>query len=567
MTWRFKSTFFFFLIAFFFIILRLLYWQVVRADELTALGEDQYGKNITVTPVRGEIRTSDGYPIAANRLSYLVFGNPKEVENVETTSRILGEELAIDPASISARLSMNRFWVSIAPDITSDEKEKIEKLNLKGIGFEEHTKRFYPEASTAAKLLGFVGKNDDGMSIGYFGLEGYYDRQLRGKEGKAMQIHDAFGRPILAKMDDNSTEVDGRNITLNVDRAVQFMLDHELKDGMEKYGAKSAQAAIMDPKTGKIIAMSGFPAFDPRDYVDYTFEDYKNSFVSDVYEPGSTFKPLVMAAALNEGLLKPETECTICAGPVEIGGYQIKTWNDQYQANISMTDVIVHSDNTGMVFVSQKLGLDRMLTYFKRYGIGQLTGIDLQGEATPTVRTKSNWYPIDVATASFGQGISVTPIELLSAFSSIANNGVRMKPEVVDSVETPEGEVIKIQPEVLSKPITEKTAKVMTEILVNAVDRGEAKFAKPKGYRIAGKTGTAQIPIAGHYDPTKTIASFIGFAPADDPKFVMLVIVDEPTSSIYGAETAAPIFFKVAKQLLDYYGVTPTETVDDTKSQ
>ncbi len=564
MTWRFKSTFLFFILAFFLIVLRLFYWQVVRAEELTTLGEDQYGQNVTVEPVRGEIRTSDGFPIASNKLSYIVFANPKEVGDVGQETQILSQQLQEDPATISALLSMDKFWVALKRNVSSEEKADLEKLNLKGVGFEEHTTRFYPEASTAAKLLGFVGKTNNGDSVGYFGLEGYYDRQLRGKAGKAMQIHDAFGRPILAKMDDASTAVDGRSITLTVDRAVQFMLDREIKEGMEKYGAKGAMAAIMDPKTGRIIAMSAFPAFDPRDYVDYTFEDYKNSFVSDVYEPGSTFKPLIMAAALNEGLVKPETECDICNGPVEIGGYQIKTWNDEYQDHINMTETIIHSDNTGMVFVSKKLGLDRILDYMKKYGIGQLTGIDLQGETAPPIRPRSQWYPIDVATASFGQGISVTPIELLSAFSSIANNGIRMKPEVVASVETPEGETIKIDPEEMGRPISEKTAKVMTEILVNAVDKGEAKFAKPKGYRIAGKTGTAQIPIEGHYDPTKTIASFIGFAPADDPKFVMLVIVDRPTSSIYGAETAAPIFFKVAKQLLDYYGVTPTETADET---
>jgi stage V sporulation protein D (sporulation-specific penicillin-binding protein) len=562
MTWRFRTTFLFFVGAFFLICLRLFYWQVVRADELSLMGEDQYGQNVKVQPIRGEIRTSDNFPIATNKLSYLVYANPKEIENPEQVMRLLSEELKVDPATISAQLMLDKFWVPIKREVSTEEKARVERLKLKGVGFEEHTVRFYPEASTAAKLLGFVGKKDDGSSVGYFGLEGYYDRQLRGKEGRAMQIHDAFGRPILAKMDDRSTEVDGRNITLNIDRAVQFMLDREVMLGLEKYGAKSAMAAIMEPKTGKILALSAYPSFDPRNYVEYKFEDYKNPFVSDMYEPGSTFKPLVMAAALNEGLVKPDTECDECNGPVEIGGYKIKTWNDEYQENLTMAEAIKYSDNTGMVFVAKKLGLDRMLTYFKRYGIGELTQIDLQGEVAPGIRPKSQWYPIDLATASFGQGIPVTPIELLSAFSSIANNGVRMRPQVVASVETPEGEVIKIKPEVLSKPISEKSAKVMTEILVTAVDAGEAKWAKPKGYRIAGKTGTAQIPIAGHYDPTKTIASFIGFAPADDPKFVMLVVVDRPSTSIYGAETAAPIFFKVAKQLFDYYGIMPTEPVE-----
>lgn len=200
-----------------------------------------------------------------------------------------------------------------------------------------------------------------------------------------------------------------------------------------------------------------------------------------------------------------------------------------------------------------------MLEYLKRFGIGELTGIDLQGEASADIRPEENWYPIDVATASFGQGISVTAIELLSAFSSIANSGIRMEPHIVAAIETPDGEKIKIPPKEINRPISAPTAKIMTEILVNAVDKGEAKWAKPKGYRIAGKTGTAQIPVEGHYDPNKTIPSFIGFAPADDPKFVMLVVLDRPTTSIYGSETAAPLFFTIARNLLTYYGIGPTE--------
>jgi cell division protein FtsI/penicillin-binding protein 2 len=266
-----------------------------------------------------------------------------------------------------------------------------------------------------------------------------------------------------------------------------------------------------------------------------------------------------MAAAIDSNLVKPETPCPICDKPVEIGGYQIHTWNDEYNPGITMIDVIRHSDNTGMVYVAKLLGLDRMLGYLHKYGIGQLTGIDLQGEMAPSIRPSDSWYPIDLATASFGQGITVTPLELLTAFSSLANGGKLMEPHVVDKIETPEGEIISIPPKIIRQTVSEKTTKIMREILVNTVKEGEAKFAAPKGYRIAGKTGTAQIPIEGHYDPNKTISSFIGYAPADNPKFVMLIIYDRPSTSIYGAETAAPTFFTIAKKLLTYYGIGPTE--------
>ncbi|HVF69214.1 MAG TPA: penicillin-binding protein 2, partial [Xanthomonadales bacterium] len=318
-------------------------------------------------------------------------------------------------------------------------------------------------------------------------------------------------------------------------------------------------AAIMDPTTGAMIAMSSFPTFDPRHYQEYSDKLYKDPLISDTYEPGSTFKPLVMAAALDAGLVKPETKCPICAGPVSIGGYEISTWNNKYVSGGTMTDVIKRSDNTGMVYIGQSLGLDRIMSYINKFGFGEQTGIDLQGEVVPSIRPRDSWYPIDLATASFGQGITVTPIQLLTAFSSIANGGKRMEPHVVSKITTSTGENIDIEPKVLGKPISERTAHVITEMMVNAVDNGESKFAKPKGYRIAGKTGTAQIPVEGRYDANKTIASFIGFAPADDPKFLMLVVIDRPTSSIYGAETAAPIFFKVAKNMFTYYGIPPTE--------
>jgi len=558
MSWRYRVIFLFFTFCFLAIIVRLFYWQGVKAEELSALGESQYGKHIKLIPLRGEIRTSDGFPIASNKITYLVFANPKEISNREKTVRLLAPLLEVEEASLSALLSLNRYWVALKSKVSPEKKEVIEKLDLPGIGFDDQFVRFYPEASLAAKLLGFVGKNEQGDDQGYFGLEGYYDRQLRGKEGIATQVHDALGRPILAKLNNSSGEKNGRNLLLHVDRVLQFILEKELQEGIDRYGAQGGMAAMMDPKTGGILAMASFPSFDPQKYSEYSDKEYKNNFITDTYEPGSTFKPLIMAAALDSNLVKPDTRCPSCSGPVEIGGYTIKTWNNKYHPYLTMTEVLQYSDNTGMVFVGQKLGLERMLNYLQRFGFGEATGIDLQGEVVPSLRPRSQWYPIDIATASFGQGISVTPIELLSAFSSIANKGIRMEPHVVAAVETSEGEIIRIPPKKINQPISETTAKIMTEMLVNAVENGEAKWAKPKGYRIAGKTGTAQIAVEGHYDPNKTIPSFIGFAPADDPKFVMLVVLDRPTKSIYGSETAAPIFFRIAKKALLYYNIAPT---------
>lgn len=557
---RFRTTLYLFTIIFGFIILRLFYWQVVKADELSNLGKIQYGGSIAIEPIRGEIKTSDGFALAANKITYLAYANPKEIKDRELTAERIAKELDVPIASVSSQISQNLYWVPIKNGIAPDLKKKLQDEDIEGLGFQQEFERYYPEASMAANLLGFVGKDDNGNTKGYFGVEGYYDRLLRGKEGKAVQIQDALGRPILARVDGTSSfGSDGSTLILNVDRSIQFLAERKLKEGIEQYGAVGGMIGIMDPKTGNILAMANFPSFDPKNYQDYSSDLFKNTFISNLYEPGSTFKPLVMSAAFNENLLTPQSRCPICTGPVSVGGYDLHTWDDKYYPNSTMTDVIQHSDNTGMVYTAQKLGLDKMLSYISKYGIGSATGIDLQGESVPDIKPKDNWYAVDLATTGFGQGISVTPIELLTAFSSIANSGIMMEPHVVSSVVSVNGETKKISPKEIGRPISESTARVMTQVLVNAVNNGEAKWARVKGYAIAGKTGTASIPVEGHYDPTKTVASFIGFAPADNPKFVMLVILDRPTAAIYGAETAAPIFFSIARDLFTYYGIAPTE--------
>lgn len=558
MTGRHKIALAIILSAFSLIIFKLFYWQVIKGPELSALGLSQYGAVIDLPARRGEIRTSDSFPIVTNRISYLLFANPKEVANRSELINEISNYLPLDVASASAQLSQNKYWVPLQSGIGTDTKGKIEALNLKGIGFEKNYTRYYPEASMAAQVVGFVGKDEVGNDKGYFGLEGFYDRLLKGKDGKELEIHDAFGKPILAKFT-AASQIDGSSITLSISRPIQYLVEQRLKEGVEKYGASSGMIGVMNPKTGEILAMSSYPSFDPRTYYDFDQALYKNPFITNSYEPGSTFKPIVMSSALEEGVITPQTKCNICQGPVSVGGYSIHTWNDKYYKNTNMTEVIQHSDNTGMVFVSQKLGLSKFLSFIKKFGIGEQSDIDLQGEAVPLLKPKDSWYAADLATASFGQGISVTGIELLSAISAIANEGKRMQPHLVTSIETSDGETIKILPKSLGSPISSKTAKIMTEIMVNAVEKGEASWTKLKGYRIAGKTGTASIPIKGHYDPTHTIASFIGFAPADDPKFVMLVILDRPTTSPYGAETAAPIFFSIAKDILSFYGIAPSE--------
>lgn len=563
------------------ILIRLFYWQVIRFDDLSALAEKQHKVSLKTEGRRGLIFSSDGSILAINKPSFLLFANPKIVEDKEEASLQLAEtifsfmkdkdqtatlkneqfissELLNLKNKIYLQLSQNLFWVSLQKDLSLEEKKQLEKLNLKGVGFEEETTRFYPEASSSAHVLGFVGSDDLGRKVGYFGVEGFYNGDLKGVSGIVTQEKDALGLPILIGNFFQKESQEGHSLILHLDRTVQYIIEKKLKEGVEKYGAKSASVVVMEPKSGAILGMASLPNYDPNEYTKFSKEFFRNSVVADSYEPGSTFKVLVMAAALNEGVIKTDTRCTICDGPIKIGGYTIRTWNNKYQKDATMTDVIVHSDNTGMVFVGQKLGVDNFYRYLTDFGFGKLTGIDLQDEAFSPLRVRNTWKEIDLATASFGQGIAVTPIQVVKAVAALANGGELMEPHLVKEIRSLD-KLIVIKPKVVGKPVSKETAFEITRMMVKAVEEGEARAFAPKGYKIAGKTGTAQIPVAGHYDPKKTIASFVGFAPADDPKFVVLVRYTEPSSSIFGSETAAPTFFEIIKELFLYYKIPPSE--------
>ncbi len=537
------------------IVIRLSYWQVVRAQDLRDLGRAQSTETITNPPQRGEILFQDGYPLATNQFSYLMYANPQLIDTKFDYANRISHLVGRDQASISAALEKDLFWVKLADNLTLEKKKEIENLEFKGIGFETRAARYYPEASMSAHLVGFVGKDNYGNDKGYFGIEGYYDELLQGRGGASYIIRDALGNPILSDIREEE-KIDGRTIKLTLDRTVQYIVEEKLKNGIRSYEAEGGTVIVMNPKTGAVLAMASFPQFDPQKYYEAT--DYQNPAISNLYEPGSTFKVLVMASGIDAGVVKPNTKCNECSKPVEIGEYQIKTWNNKYYPDTTMTEVIQHSDNTGMVFTARKLGVDKLIDYLERFGIGNVTNIDLQGEATGVIRDENEWYPIDLATASFGQGISITPIQLLTAVNSIANDGIMMKPFVASYITDDSGEVFETEPEKIGEPIKSSTAKVMTAMMVNAVEKGESKWTKLKGYRVAGKTGTAQIPVAGHYDPSQTIASFVGFYPAEDPTVSMLVLVNRPKTSIYGSETAAPIFFKIAEDVINYYKIPPS---------
>ncbi len=561
------------------IIARLFYWQFMA--NVTS-SSNAFAKESKIPASRGEIYASDGFPLVTNQEAFLLYGQPNDLnsdsktvaqklapflisEKYSTSSANLGEEeqkqkdeeIKNKEESLTQKLSDKKlFWVQLARKIPVGTRAKIDDLSIKGLDFERDTKRFYPEASMAAQLLGFVGSDKFGDDTGYFGLEGYYDSKLRGQDGRLGEEKDPLGFPILVGKYRSIAPKEGNSLYLTIDRTIQYIVEKRLSEDVKKYGAKDGSVIISDPKTGNILAMATYPNYNPALFSEFTESDFKNPAVSDAYEPGSTFKVVTMSAALDLSLVDPNTRCDVCNGPRQIGDYQIETWNNKYHPNSTMTEVIQHSDNIGMTFVADKLGLDRFYDYINKFGFGSKTGIDLQGEIPGLVRTKDQWRPIDLATASFGQGIAVTPIQMVQAVQAIAGGGKLISPKIVDKI-VENGKEIKVQPQSQKQVITQKTAALMTEMMVNAVAKGEAQAFAPKGYSIAGKTGTAQIPVAGHYDPTKTIASFVGFAPADNPRFVMLVRFTEPTSSVFGSETAAPTFFAIAKDIFNYLAVSP----------
>jgi len=562
----------FFLLAFAALTLRLFFWQVLSSKKLSSQARAQYQVGQSLQAQRGNILANDGSWLAARGESWLVWANlpdlkqtPKEVAEklapLTVESPKEGEDekqkLLVEIDRINSLLTKKEVvWIAVKHKVSTNTKKSIESLSISGIGFDQEESRSYPEASTGAHLLGFVGKNEGGEDVGYFGLEGFYNLALTGKSGFLAKEIDAQGKPILIDESKEIAAIGGVDLLTHIDKRIQLSLETKLKNGMEKYGAKSATAIVMNPTTGAILGMSSYPSYDPINYFDFGDSYFKNPAVSNTFEPGSVFKILVMAAGLDSQVVESDTKCDICAGPLRVDKYTISTWNNEYRKDPTMLDVIVNSDNVGMAFVGQKLGADSLFDYLNKFGIGKLTGIDLQGEATPKMRKKGTWNIVDVATTSFGQGIAVTPIQMLAAASAIANGGYMVQPQVVDKLLGVgwQQDIKEIKKE---RVISEETAKEVTAMMTEAAKNGESKWTYKQGFKVAGKTGTAQIPIAGHYDEDKTIASFIGFAPFDNPKFIMMVTLQEPQSSPWASETAAPLWYSLAEDLFLYFGVRP----------
>lgn len=578
--WRLFLLSLFFLLTPFLLLARLFYWQILASDELSQLAESQQLTTLEIAARRGEILASDSNFLVANQPAYFAYliRNPDQpfssdlaaqlspyvfssVSYSATPSSLLSSK---DKAQlinqtediIQARLLEERLnWIPLARKLTEQQKWALETLAIDNLFFEDDQTRLYPEASMAAHLVGFVGQNDQGRELGYHGLEGFYQQELAGRPGIVRQEKDAFNQPIIMGEYLQQQTKDGRTLKLHLDKSLQYLIEKKLRKGLEQFEAKAGSVTIIDPYTGAILAMASLPSYDPVEYARYQENLYLNPVVADAFEPGSIFKIFVVAAALDAEAVKPDTKCDICDGPLKIDKYTINTWDEKYHPDSNIIDILVHSDNVGMVFVGQKLGLDKFLDYFKKFGFTQKTNIDLQDEIIPPPRPDNQWTYVDLATASFGQGFMATGIQLLQAVSAIANGGELVQPQVVHQVIG--DKTITIPTKTKHRVISEETAETIKTIMLATAREGEAKWTAKKGYQIAGKTGTAQIAVGGKYEEAKTNASFIGFAPADNPKFAMLVTLKEPSTSQWASETAAPLWFSIAQDLLNHFNILP----------
>lgn len=534
------------IISFFILVLiRLFYWQIIKGPELREKALGQIFKLEKILPQRGNIYSKDGSPLVIGENTYLLsIYKP----NIKEDLKIIFDKInQIHPNFTEENIKTvenftkndNQKWITFSTNFIEQEKEQ---LNLPGLSFEKINRRFYPENNLAKNILGFVVKNSQKYDIGLGGLESYYDKQLKGKTGFIWAPQDATGKTILTKRSWSSPAIDGRTLYTSLNRKVQFQTEKILKEGIDRYQADSGAITIMDSKTGSIIAMSNIIATTSA-----TPSASKIPNIADLFEPGSIFKPIVVTMALDKKSISPNYICNQCDRPLTIGEYTITNHDNATHPNSSLKEIIKNSDNIGMSHIIGELGLNNFLDYFNKLGLNKRTGIDLQGEAKPTVKT--NWPDIDLATASFGQGIVVSQVGMLQAFNTIANNGIMVKPHLVSYMVDDNGQKINPKNTKETKIFEQDSINEIKSILKYSVENGVVASMKPKNIEVCAKSGTAQIAIRGGYTDSSTIASYIGFSPCNDPRFTMIVTINNPKSSPWGSSTAAPIWFELASRI------------------
>jgi len=552
------------------LIFQLYNKQVINYGYYSALAKKQQTSQITDQAQRGRIYVHDKmagnygvetidtekefHPVAINVERYDVMVVPKNVSDKENCAKKLSELLGIDYKILLEGINNDKLYIPpIAKKVDKELAQKISDLNITGVLTMPVWVRNYPEGESAAQIIGFTNSDN----IGAYGIERYYNSELTGVPGVISGTTDTTGKMI--SIEDQSTPQDGIDLVLTIDSSAQYIVEQELKEAIEKYGATGGSIIVAEPDSGRIIAMASSPSYDPNTYNEVPeTEQWKfvNPSVTNVWEPGSIFKPIIVAAALDAGLIEPETKPEIpFQNYVTVDGYDIHNSQDKSYGYETMTQVLENSDNVGMIWIANKLGNETMGQYLENFGFGSKTGIDVEAESSGQLADSETWRNVNRATISFGQGISTTAIQMVAAYCAIANGGTLVKPHLLDMIISSTGETKEIESTEIRQVLKAETVPKIRDMLVSVVVNGHGKKAAVSGFKVAGKTGTAQIAKTdgSGYEEDAHIGSFIGFAPADDPKFVMLVKLDRPSAVEWAESSAAPTFGEIAKWLLTQY--------------
>jgi len=522
--------------------------QAVRAPELGRLAEGQHRETLALPSARGTIYDRYGVELAIGQQAMTVYANPRQIQDPRAVALAAGRTLGLEPEALLPLLSdRSHGFVYLARKADPAQAAALEELGIVGLGFYPEERRTYPQGAVAAEVLGFAGLDNKGLE----GLEGSLDAVLTGVDGEKTIVRDPFGRTL--EVVDEQLPQEGRDVYLTIDHAFQAQVERILRRTRERWGAKSATAIVLDPKTGGILAMAVEPGFDANRFPDVPQERRRNRAVTDTYEPGSTFKLVTIAAELERGDVKPTTKFRL-PYTIEVADRVVRDAEPRGTETMTVARILSHSSNVGVITLALRLGKERLSQWMTRFGFGRTTGIDFPGETAGLVLPPEEWSGSTIGNVPIGYGIAVTPLQMVAAYGAIANGGLWVRPHLVDRIEDHE----RVQPE-RKRILSHKTAVVVRKMLTGVVKEGTGTLAQVPGYRIAGKTGTAAkvLPQGGGYSTSAYVASFVGFVPAKSPRLVILVTVDEPHGAIWGGVVAAPTFAEIAKFGLQYLEVPP----------
>lgn len=549
------------MVAFIGLIVRLSYVQLVKGAELSAKAEDSWRRNIPYVAKRGEIWDRNGVRLAYNISTPTVWAIPVQVKEKEETAKKLAPLLSMTESEILQKVSKSQMIIQLGPGgrkMSTEQASEIRALNLPGIVVAEDSKRYYPYDELAAHLLGFTGIDNQGLT----GLELAHNDKLTGTGGMVSFLSDAAGRQMPNSSDTYVEPQEGLTMQLTIDQQIQTVIERELDQAMTGLNADSVIAIAMNPNTGEILGMASRPTYSPGNYQQVDPEVYnRNLPIWMTYEPGSTFKIITLAAALEENKVDLKNEHFYDSGAVEIGGARLRCWKRGGHGSQTFLEVVENSCNPGFVELGNRLGKTTLFEYIRNFGFGAKTGIDLSGESNGILFKLDQVGPVELATTAFGQGVSVTPIQQVAAVSAAVNGGTLYKPYVTKAwINRESGEVVQQnEPTAVRKVISEETSKQVREALESVVALGTGRNAFIDGYRVGGKTGTAQKVVDGRYSTSEHIVSFIGFAPADDPQIVVYVAVDNPEGIQFGGVVAAPIVRNIMEDALQILEVPKRE--------